>query len=126
MRMPRIKIWQLMILIAAVALAIPWWKWHVEMLKRSNRFLALAASVDRFAAKSERSESSYRLWIAECEAQAATSQLDSKYLVRLREALQSARQSTASYKQFAAKCRRAATMPWLDVDASWLWDQEIY
>lgn len=57
MRFRRVRIWWLMALVAIVALGCwgmpPWWRWHHEMLERSNRFLEVARSAESFARKSD-------------------------------------------------------------------------
>lgn len=122
----------LMALVAGVALAIPWWRWHVEMLKRSDDYrkkAIRAAAVLRMLGRAlpQEMQSAANLQKELASLRRAGGSTPSPQLLRVQEdvaaAIVSSRERVAyieraitRYERRAAACRRAVTLPWLDVE----------
>lgn len=101
-----------MALVAAVALAIPWWRWHCLMLEKSHHYMKMAVSYEAQALALE----SVRAQLAAQRAGVVPAGRS-----RIRESILSMWIRTYSTegeraKATAQRFRRAATFPWWDSD----------
>src|SRR5262249_26054757 len=71
MSWPRVRIWWLMALVAAVALTMVWWQWHLVMLARSAKYLSWVVQSQRFMASEQQVAVAYRNIVAEFESTVA-------------------------------------------------------
>lgn len=110
-----------MALVAGLALAIPWWEWHVEMLKRSERYLHEASFADGVVANSEDIAPVCRASIAHLVHRRLAVRLawvpPDDSLAEVLEMLAGCELDASQYRQYAVSCRRAVTFPWLDVES---------
>lgn len=110
MRPIRVKIWWLMTLIAGIALAIPWLKWHMKMLERSEQYTLWAKECVEWAGVFRRAQARSMQYARESAAGHGRA-LDESWQKESEEHGQRAE----DFEFAAAYYARGATLPWLEL-----------